>query len=152
MPTLTRLAAAIIFAGLALYAGETYKTLYEYPPRSGNGTLVLVAVAALVGWRFVGRHVDGRLVQSIFQTLQGVILTVLLSLVIIGGYTVFWRGYQMRYSGLEDAFLGFVGVFVEHLMRMWDLDFLLLIAGMIVGAGIVLTIFYRWAETRRFDR
>ena len=75
-----------------------------------------------------------------------------MSLVIIGGYTVFWRGYQMRYSGLEDAFLGFVGVFVEHLMRMWDLDFLLLIGGMIVGVGIVLTMFFRWAETRRFDR
>lgn len=58
----------------------------------------------------------------------------------------------MRYSGLEDAFLGFVGVFVEHLMRMWDLDFLLLIGGMIVGVGIVLTMFFRWAETRRFDR
>ncbi|MGY6703147.1 TrgA family protein [Roseinatronobacter sp.] len=152
MPTLTRLAAAIIFAGFALYAGEIYKTLYEYPPRSRNGTVVLAAVAALVGWRFVGRHVDARLVQSIFQTLQGVILTVFLSLVIIGSYTVFWRGYQMRYSSLEDAFLGFVGVFVEHLVRMSDIDFLLLVGGMIVGTGIVLTLIFRWAEARRFDR
>lgn len=152
MPTLTRLAAAIFFAALAFYAGESYKVLYEYPPRRDDGSLYLAGIAALVGWRFVGGHIDASFVQSVFHTLQGVILTLFLALTLFGTYHVFWHGYRGRYSNLEEAFLGFVGVFVDHLVRMTDLDFMLMLGGMIVGTGIALTLIYRWAEARRFDR
>lgn len=152
MPTLTRLAAAIFFAALAFYAGENYQTLFEHPPRRDDGSLFLAGVAGLVGWGFVGKRVAANVVQSVFHTLQGVILTVFLTLALIGTYQVFWRGYRLQYSNLEEAFLGFVGVFVDHGVRMADLDFMLMLGGMIVGTGIVLTLVFRWAEARRFDR
>lgn len=152
MPTLTRLAAAVLFAALAFYAGERYLLLYDHPPRRTGGSLYLAAIAALVGWRYVGKHVSRNFLQSIFQTLQGVIVTLFLALTLFGSYHVFWQGYRMRYSGLEDAFLGFVGSCLDHLRRMSDTDFLLLLGGMTVICGIVLTIVFRWAEARRFDR
>ncbi|MDD7972621.1 TrgA family protein [Roseinatronobacter alkalisoli] len=149
MPTLTKLAAAIVFAALAVYAVAQYITLYEHPPRQGQGVHVVAVIAALTGWKYVGARIASGFVQSVFQVLQGVIVTVFLSLFVIGAYNVFRLGYQMRYSSLEAAFLGFVGGFVEHLTRMAQLDFLLLLAGMIVFTGIALTLVFRWAEMRR---
>lgn len=152
MPTLTRLAAAVFFAALAFYAGEAYQILYEDPPRRDDGSLYLAGIAAFVGWRFVGKKINSNFMQSVFNTLQGVILTLFLTLVWFGTYHVFVQGYRVRYSNLEEAFLGFVGVFVDHLLRMADMDFMLMLGGMIVGTGIALTLLFRWAEARRFDQ
>jgi hypothetical protein len=150
MPSLTRLAAAIMFAIAAIYMGEEYKLLYETPPRLGNLSLLLGVVGAFAGWKFVGSRIEGKLVRDILHALQGVILTLLLALFVFGTMEVFQLGYKMRYKTLWDAAVGFFDLTGAHVIRMVDRDFLLLLGGVTVVSGVILSLLYRWAEWRRF--
>jgi hypothetical protein len=150
MPSLTRLAAAILFALFAIYMGEEYKLLYETPPRLGNMSLLLGVVGGFAGWRFVGGRIEGKLIADIFHALQGVILTLILALAVYGTLEVFELGYKMRYSDLWETAVGFFDLTGAHVIRMVDRHFLILMAGLTVGVGVALSLVFRWAERRRF--
>lgn len=150
MPSLTRLAAATLFAIAAIYLGEQYKLLYDTPPRLGSLSLFLGVVGGYAGWTFVGKRIEGRLIPDIFHAIQGVILTLILALAIYGLMEVFEQGYKMRFSGLADAAMGFFDLTGAHVIRMMNVDFLLLMTLCIAAIGVVLSLLYRWAERRRF--
>ncbi len=149
MPTLTRLAALLCFAIATVYAGTEYYKLYEEPPRSTNGIAFVALVAAVVGWRFVGLRLGAGLLRNFSLVIQGYIATVLMSFILLGFYNAFTMGYRQRYKSLDDAFQGFFDVSVDHLMRMSDTSFmlmLLIIAFVITG---VVTLVFRLTERRR---
>lgn len=150
MPTFTRLAAALIYGVLALYAAERYKLLYDTPPQLGQASLFMAIVGGYVGWAFVGKRIRGAVLHSIFQALQGVIVTILAGLALYGLAEVFRLGYRMRYRNLYEAMRGFFDIVTEHLQRMGDPGFVGMLAAMAIGAGLVLTLIWRWAEARRF--
>jgi hypothetical protein len=150
MPSLTSLAAAILFAVAAIYMGEQYKLLYDVPPRLGNLSLLLGVTGAFSGWKLVGQRVEGKFVRDIFHALQGVILTLFLSLLVFGVLEVFELGYKMRYKTLWDAALGFFDLTGAHVIRMGNVDFLITLASVTVVLGVFLSILFRWAEKRRF--
>lgn len=150
MPTITRLAAALIYGALALYAAERYKLLYDTPPQLGQTSLFMAIVGGYVGWAFVGKRISGAMLYSVFHAVQGVIVTILAGLALYGIAEVFRLGYRMRYRNVYEAVRGFFAIVTEHLQRMADPGFLALLAAMAVGAGLVLRLIWRWAEARRF--
>jgi len=151
MPSLTRLAAAIMFAIAAIYMGEEYKLLYDTPPSLGRLSLLLGVVGAFAGWKFVGMRIEGKLVRDILHALQGVILTLLLALLVYGTMEVFELGFKMRYKTLWDAGVGFFDLTGVHVIRMWDQDFMMVLGTVTVVIGVILSLLYRWAERRRFS-
>ncbi|MFN4058120.1 MAG: TrgA family protein [Roseinatronobacter sp.] len=152
MPSLTRLASAILLAVAALYMGEQYKLLYEDPPRMGQLTLLLAPTFAFAGWKFTGGRIKGQLVTDIFDTLQGVILGLMLALALFGTMEVFRLGYAVRYKTLNDAVFGFFNITGEHLLRMIDRDFLIQIGVIVLVIGVILSLVFRWAEARRLRK
>ena len=152
MPNLTRLAAAFLFAIAAIYMGEQYKLLYETPPKLGGLSVLLGVVGGYAGWSFVGKRIEGLLMRDIFHAVQGLIVTIALALAVYGSMEVFELGYQMRYDSLPEALVGFFDLTGVHLFRMYDRDFLILTFGTVMLIGVVLSVLFRWAERRRFNR
>lgn len=150
MPTVTRLAAALLFAVLSLYAAEEYKLLYDEPPQLGQASLLMALVGGYVGWAFVGKRIKAAFMHNVFQAIQGAIVTILGALALYGAAEVFRLGYRMRYKNLDDALRGYFTIITEHLQRMNEPRFLLLLAAMAIASGIILTLIWRWAEARRF--
>jgi hypothetical protein len=151
MPTLTRLAAMILFGVLTYYVGMQYQLLYDNPPESVTGNLFLALVAAVVGWSFVGPRIDRSYFRAFTVVVQGYVATFLLALFLYGFYDVFTQGYAMRYKDLGDALNGVFGSAVAHLQRMRDQDFLILLLAFAAIITVVVTTVFRFAEARRLD-
>lgn len=152
MPTLTRLAAMVLFGALTYFLGMRYQLLFEDPPRSlMTGSLFLAGVAAFVGWSFVGARIDRSYWRSFTFVIQGYIATLILALFLYGFYDAFTQGYAMRYKDFGDAFQGVMGVAIAHLTRMLDRDFLILVGVISVIITLVVTTVYRVAEARRTE-
>lgn len=152
MPTLTRLAALILFGGAVYYASTQYHLLYDEPPRGGSGHVFLAVVAAVIGWSFVGRRITSAMFRNFTVVIQGYIAGLILALILHGFYNAFTEGYRLRYRSLDEALEGAFAISVEHLVRMTDTSFLLLLLGLAVGMTLILTVVYRYAEFRRLAR
>jgi hypothetical protein len=152
MPSLTRLASAILLAIAALYMGEQYKLLYADPPQMGQLTLLLAPTFAFAGWKLTGGRIKGQLLSDIFETLQGVIFGLFLALALFGTLQVFRLGYATRYKTLTDAFFGFFDITGAHLLRMLDWNFLIQIGVLVSLIGVFLSLLFRWAEARRLAK
>ena len=152
MPTFTRLAALVCFGLAALYAGFEYYTLYDEPPRSANGIVFLALVSAAVGWGFVGRRLGAGLFKNFTLVIQGFILTLILSFILLGFYNAFTMGYNLRYRSLNEAFEGFFDVTIAHLTRMNAPGFLLLLLGLSVAITLVVSLVFWLSERRRLGQ
>ncbi|MCC5956127.1 MAG: TrgA family protein [Natronohydrobacter sp.] len=152
MPTFTRLAAMVLFGALTYFLGMRYQLLFEDPPRSLiTGSLFLAGCAAFVGWSFVGPRIDRSYFRAFTVVIQGYLVTLFLALFLYGFYDAFTQGYAMRYKDFGDAFQGVMRAAIDHLTRMLDRDFLLLVAGIAVIITLVVTTVFRVAEARRTE-
>ncbi|MCC5966942.1 MAG: TrgA family protein [Natronohydrobacter sp.] len=152
MPTFTRLAAMVLFGALTYFIGLRYQLLYDDPPRSlMAGSLFLAGCAAFVGWTFVGPRIDKSYFRAFTVVIQGYLATLLLALFFYGFYDAFTQGYAMRYKDFGDAFQGVMRAAIDHLTRMLDRDFLLLVGGIAVIITLVVTTVFRMAEARRTE-
>lgn len=152
MPTLTRLAACLLFGALTFPVGLRYLALYEEPPETFAGGVFLAAVAAFIGWSFVGPRITPSLIRSVSMVLQGYIATLGLALFLFAFYDAFGKGFQMVYRDLGDVFDGTFRMASEHITRMMDGDFLIFLGTVILGIGITLCIVFRLAEARRLAK
>lgn len=152
MPTFTRLATMVLFGALSYFLGLRYQLLYDDPPRSlMAGSLFLAVCAAFVGWSFVGPRIDRSYFRAFTVVIQGYLATLLLALFFYGFYDAFTQGYAMRYKDLGDALQGVMGAAIDHVMRMLDRDFLLLVLMVAAIITVVVTTVFRVAEARRTD-
>ncbi len=151
MPTLTRLAAMALFGALTFYIGTRYQLLFEEPPESFGANLFLALVASFIGWSFVGVRIGASYVQAFSVVIQGYIATLLLALFLYGFYDAFTQGYAMRYKDLGEAVDGVFGAAIDHLQRMMDQDFLILLLIVALVLTFLLTTIFRLAEARRLD-
>lgn len=152
MPTLTRLAAMVLFGALTYFLGLRYQLLFDDPPRSlMRGSLFLAVVAGFVGWSFVGPRIGRSYLRAFTVVIQGYLVALLLALFLYGFYDAFTQGYAMRYKDFGDAFQGVMGVAIAHVTRMLDRDFLVLLGGIAVIITLVVTTVFRVAEARRTE-
>lgn len=152
MPTLTRVAALLLFAAFTYFLGLRYLLLFDDPPDTPVGGVFLSLVAAYAGWSFVGPRIVPSYLRSFTVVVQGYIVTLLLALLLYGGYDAFTQGYAQRYKDFGDVFEGVVGAAIEHLQRMSDIGFLGLLFGVAVVITLILTTVFRIAEARRLAR
>ena len=152
MPTLTRVAALLLFAAFTYFIGLRYLLLFDDPPDTPVGGMFLSLVAAYAGWSFVGPRIGPSYLRSFTVVIQGYIVTLFLALVLYGFYDAFTKGYAQRYKDLGDVFHGVMGAAIEHLDRMRDLEFLGLLLGIAVVIAVALTTVFRVAEARRLER
>lgn len=152
MPTLTRLAAMVLFGAFSYFLALRYLLLFEDPPRSAVSGIFLALVAAVTGWYFVGPRINRSFFSSFTVVIQGYFATVFLALFLYGFYDAFTQGYAQRYKDLGDVVQGVIGAAIEHLTRMIDRDFLMLLLGIAIAIALVVTIVFRVAEARRLER
>ncbi len=153
MFTLTRPFAAIALAVLAALAAPAFWPLYrpDWPmPNVFAGWLA--ACGVVVGWAFLGARIDRRAWMTVFVTLQAVVLTVLLAVLIFGIREVFVQGYARRFREPMEAFNGFFEITGGWLRLALERDFLMLLGVGGVVAGVVLHILHRLMERRRLRR
>ncbi len=152
MPTLTRLAALLLFAAFSYFIGLRYLLLFDDPPDSPIGGMFLSLVAGFVGWSFVGPRIGPSYLRGLTVVVQGYIATLLLALFLYAFYDAFKMGYAMRYKDLGDVFHGVTGAAIAHLDRMRDLEFLILLGSVAVVITLLVTTVFRVAEARRLAR
>ncbi len=153
MFTLIRPFSALALAILAALAAPAYWPLYrpEWPmPNSFTVTLALCGVA--VGWAFLGARIDRRAWMTVFVTLQAVVMTALLAVLVFGIREVFVRGYARRFREPMEAFNGFFEIAGGWLRLALERDFLMFLAvgGLVVA--VVLHILFWLMERRRLRR
>ncbi len=152
MPTLTRLVAFLLFGGAAFFLASKFQGLTPEATESQRVNIFVAAVAACVGWSFVGRRITPNMLQSFFVVLQGYIATFLLALSIAGLYQIFARGYQMRYRSFGDALEGSAKQAWSVLYQISTIDFMTVIFGSIVAISLCLVVFFRIVEAKRLSR
>ncbi len=152
MPTLTRLAALMLFGLMAYVASVYYLALYEERPDNNLGGIFMSLVAAVVGWKFVGTRAKGATLRNFTIVVQGVIATYIISFILYGFYNVFTDGYAGRYKTFDDALQGVFRNASEHAMRMADLEFLIVLLTQAFVVTLLVTGVFRFAEARRFER
>lgn len=150
MPTLTKLAALVLFGLMAFYLAHEYQMLEPDVPESQSANMFFSSIAALVGWVFVGRRIDRSFIRGLTIVLQGCVATLFFSLALSGLYDIFAKGYRMRYKTFGDALDGSMTHAASVLQQMMDRDFLTLMLGGAVVVSIVLVMIFRVAEAKRF--
>lgn len=149
MPTLTRLAALVLFGIMALYLGSQYQSLQDEIPESQGANLFFAATAAAVGWLFVGRRIDHSFIRGFTVVVQGYVATLLLLLVLSATYDIFAKGYRMRYRTFGDALDGSLIHATSVLQQMMVANYLILVLGGAVVINILLVLVYRFTEAKR---
>jgi hypothetical protein len=152
MPTLTKLAALVLFCATALHLGLRYQLLNDDVPVAQSANMFLAAVAGAVGWVFVGPRIDRSFLRGVTIVLQGHIATLLVALVLSGLYDIFTNGYSMRYKGFGDALNGSVAFAASIMHQSMDAEFLKLVAGGVIVMSVLLVMIYRTAEAKRLAR
>ena len=151
-PTLTRLFAALAFAGIAVYVATIYQMLKESAQVFPVVTAVAAVIAALSGWAVAGPRINARLVGSVFATIQGLIVAIVLALAAGATIETFRLGYKTRYKDLGGAMQGFFSYIADGVRDLAVPDLLVPIGVFGVVGGIVLSVLYRMLEARRTAR
>ena len=149
MPTLTKLAALVLFGMMAFYLGQQYQFLNEDVSVAQSADLFVAALAGIVGWVFVGPRIDRSFIRGFTIVSQGYIATLLFSLVLSGMYDVFTKGYRMRYKTFGDALDGSMSFAASILQQSMVAEFLTLVAGGAIVLSVLLVMIYRAAEAKR---
>lgn len=152
MPTITKLAALVLFAVLAMLGVDWYVALLPEPPQNPRLGLLLGVIGAATGWMFVGGQITGAPLRGVWIGLQGALLTILSALVVVSVVGVFQGGYRRQYDGVMEALMGAFEIALVHGQRMLDPDFLLRVGAGGAVCGVMLAIIFRLAEARRLDR
>ena len=149
MPTFTRLLALLLFCGTAFLLSEQFQRLDEEIPPSIAANMWLAAIAALIGWRFVGPRIGVSILRGFSLVVQGYIATFLLGLLLAGIVDVFSGSYRMRYKSFTDVFTALFRDMEGHIVQMSDPDFMALVLGSICAIAILLVAVFRITEARR---
>ena len=149
MPTFTRLLALLLFSAAAFVLSELFQRLDEEIPPSLSRSLWLAAVAAPVGWAFVGPRIGRSFMRGLSVVIQGYIAVFLLGLLLSGAVDALRGSYRMRHQTFTDVFTALFTDMQTHLAQMADPDFLILVSGSVCAIAILLVAGFRISEARR---
>jgi hypothetical protein len=152
MPTLTRLAALLLFGAAAYHLTELYYTVHALGRRSQATTYIMVVFASLVGWRLVGPKIDRSVFRALVIVGQGAITTLFFVFVFSGLLAIFTNPSHRRYNNLEQAINLLVFDMWRHILRLFTTDFVLRILESGAFVALVLVAVFRVSEARRLAR
>lgn len=137
MPTAARLVAAITLASVGYLASLAYGPyLPEGTPTFWLGP-VNVAIGAILGWRFLGRHVASGTMRALQTGIVSAALGLFWSVVSFSIWDMLMLSMKLRYHGMEDALMGVGDLGLQYLGMAMNLPVLgtLVIGG--AAAGIL---------------
>jgi len=153
MFTLIRPISALVMAIIGLIAAQFYTQLYAGEgAQLGRLNLLLAAMAATVGFGFLGARVARGPGWAVYFTLQAVALTAVFAAATFALRMVFIFGQRRIYREPADAVEGFFDHMLRFLAVGLDPGFLLFLAGASLAAGIGLHLVFRLLERRRLAR
>lgn len=146
MPTAARLFAALMLAATAWLASVAYASLLPEGTPAGLLAPLNAAIGALVGWRLVGRSVDGQgYGAALGHGAVGAAVVLFWALVLWSGWSMLGASMRRRYDGIAEALEAVFGYVAEHaaLMLTDPLPAVLLFAG-----GLLSGLVAEWAKRR----
>ncbi len=152
MPTLTRLAALLLFGSVAFYLSQKYQLLVEYLDINPLQDYLMAFLSAMIGWSYVGKHIDKSFVRAASIVIQGSFLSLVSMYLITGLSILLVQPMQGNYRGFEQTMARLTTGLQESLMAMLDLEFLMLVISSLLAVSVVLAIVFRIAEARRIAR
>ena len=153
MFTLIRPISALVMAIIGLIAAQFYTQLYAgEAAQLGRFHLWLAALAAVIGYGFLGTRVARGPGWAVYFTLQAVVLTALLAAATFALRMVFIFGQRRIYREPVDAVEGFFDHMLRFLAIGLNPGFLLFLAGASLATGIGLHLVFRLLERRRLAR
>jgi hypothetical protein len=152
MPTLTRLAAMVLFGTMAYHLTELYYTSHALQRRTQFATLVMVVFAALVGWRLVGPKIERSVLLAVGLVFQGMGSTLLWAFTFSGLVAIFTNPSHKRYNTLEQALSLLASDFWRHLDRIFMTEFVFRLGTWGAVISLILVVIFRFAEARRLER
>lgn len=151
MFTLTRLIAALMLTGFALWVADVYDQLYD-PERPLRGLAQLLGtVGFIVGWAFLGAKAR-KLWFSAYLGVQAVALTGIVAAVLVAVRDIFVLGYRRRFTEATDAVVAIPQIAWEYLSRAFVPDLLIPLGVAGVVLGVVIHIVDRLLDRRRLAR
>lgn len=114
MPTAARLTASACLALLAFILSGQIMPLMPEDTDFGYFTLVNIVLGILVGWVFMGRHVNFGLAASITNGLTGVLVLVFWGLFVQGANEMIRLAMRNRYDGPFEAIFAIFEHMVEY--------------------------------------
>ncbi|MBN2760543.1 MAG: TrgA family protein [Rhodobacteraceae bacterium] len=149
LPTLTRFATMLAFAGFSLHVATLYQLMQDGAHVSGTFNTVVAVSAAVAGWRIAGPRIEKNVLASVFAVLQGMIVAILLAAIAGATSETFRLGYKVRYNDLGDAMQGFFGFITDSVRELAVPDLLFPMVAFCLTAGLLLSVLYRVLEARR---
>ncbi|MCH8465961.1 MAG: TrgA family protein [Roseinatronobacter sp.] len=150
MPTVTRLAAMVLFGAVAYHLTELYFDALGY--KSEASVYIMVVFAALVGWRLVGPKIDRSILRAFAIVFKGMGSTLFFAFSFSGIMAIFTNPAHKRYTSLEQAFSLLASDFWGHMGRFFVTDFGLKLLEGGVFVTLMLVVVFRVAEARRWAR
>ncbi len=152
MPTITRLAALVLFALAAYALTELYYSEHALARRSQAGSYIMTVFASLVGWRLVGPKIDGSVLRAFGQVFQGMVSTLFFALSFSGLVAIFTNPAHRRFNSLEQAAKLLSQEMWEHFERLFATAFALRLLETGALVALLLVMVFRLAEARRLAR
>lgn len=103
MPTVSRFIAALCLAGVAWYASELIKGLFDEDKYFGSFTVVNVVIGLLAGWRVIGSRSGRGMAAALSNGLTGGVVLVFWGLLLHSAIRMFKVSQRGRYDGFFDA-------------------------------------------------
>lgn len=114
MPTAARLTASACLALLAFILSGQIMPLMPEDTDFGYFTLVNIVLGILVGWVFMGRHVNFGFAASVTNGLTGVLVLVFWGLFVQGANEMIRLAMRNRYDGPFEAIFAIFEHMVEY--------------------------------------
>ena len=137
MPTIARVVAGLLYAGLAWYVSEHIKPRYPEGFDFGYFSEVNAAVAFVVGWRVMGSRAGLGYATAIGAGLTTSAAMVLWALFLHSSGEMIRLALRRRYDDAVEAIVGIFELMLDHAVRMSGVEvWILLVAGGAVAGTI----------------
>lgn len=150
MPTMSRLIAAVYFAGLAYFIAVAFREVMPQNTQFGQFNLLCVAIGAISGWRMMGSLVGKGYGHAPGAGVRTSITFVAWALLLCSVVLMVRKAFQKRYD--DSPMAAIVDVFalaLENGARMFDTQ-APQILGLVVIGGAVGGLLAEWTK-RRWD-
>ncbi len=134
MPTAAKLVSAILLAAVAWFACDAIRPLLPEQTQFGWFNYLGAGIGLIVGWRVIGRRVQGGMFEALSGGLTGAAALVFWNLLAQSFNQMLANALSRKYSGPLEGLVGVFYIAVDYTQYLADLRVLAIIIG-----GSVLT-------------
>lgn len=137
MPTAAKLMSAIALALVAFIASEQFKPQMPEGTDFGLFSYVNATLAAIVGWKLIGKRAGRGVMQGVNNGLTGMLAMVLVVLFVHSFWNMFENSQKLRYDSVSEAIQSIFSMMTEHGLLLIKPNILLTLLGGAVFSGLL---------------